>query len=113
MLDITNKVRILFGSSLANISVKGGFLREPGPFMGPMLQILNTMARCSILEKSPRVPGAFVMHAAAKRAPKNLTIMTSWREEPMPAGMMKMVKQIMLANSTGFLPNISENGAAN
>lgn len=57
------------------------------------------------------VPGDMAIMTAPKNAPKNRTMINSWRELPMPQGMIKMVVKAMPTMYTGRRPYISDMGA--
>lgn len=68
----------------------------PGPFKGPMLQMLKAKARYSSETISPTVPGALAIIELPATAAKNLTAMISAMLVAWAHGMIKMQKMIMV-----------------
>ena len=75
---------------------RGVRLISPGPFRGPMDQILNANARYSSVTISPTVPGEFAMTELPATAPKNLKTMIWARLEALAHGMTKSEKITMV-----------------
>jgi hypothetical protein len=82
-----------------------------GPFIGPIDQILNAVARYLSEITSPTVPGALAIIAAPAQAPKKRTIMIVTMPCASAQGIMRITKKNIAMAYTGFLPYVSDIGA--
>lgn len=83
----------------------------PGPFIGPILQMEITNARCSSSTKSATKPGPAETRTLPKKAPRNRTIISSGIDVLRAHGIIKTMKRKMHVRHTGFRPYISVRGA--
>jgi len=80
----------------SDYTIKKEITDGPGPFNGPIDQILNANARYSSETISPTVPGALAIMELPATAPKNLITMISAILVALAHGMISMQKMIMV-----------------
>ena len=86
---------------------------EPGPLIGPMLQIDIASARCSSSTKSATMPGAVEIMTLPNKAPRKRTTINVGTDWASAQGMIRTVDMNMQITDTGFLPYTSLRGAIN